>query len=133
MKSNFNTSTYSNLKIFILKASKDSIGKSVNQLLGFTAIFDAEGNKVSMDELIDKIAELSPSPQSIFQYKGGYLLRFEFDKPFDVADKEHENELREGILNFLEENGVVRGILQELEIGKWEEHSVQLDFSGVIE
>lgn len=130
MKTKSNISSYS--KIFGHKVFKDSISRSGNQFLAFTALFDIEENGMSNEELLDKIAELSPSPHNIFTDKDGYLLRFEIDKPFDIEDEEHGNKIRESILNFLEENNVVVGKLQEMEIGKWEEHLVLLDDDGEV-
>jgi hypothetical protein len=125
METKSNVNPYS--KIFGLTVFKSSTGGAKNQLLGFTVFYDAEVNRMSMDELLDKITGLLPSPHSIFQDKEGYLLRFELDNPFDIEVAEQENELRERILNFLEKDGVVRGKFQEMEIGKWETHLVLLD------
>lgn len=125
MKRKSNTSPYS--KIFGNKSIKKGTCRSENQLLGFTVLYDADANRMNREELLDKIAELSPSPHNIFHDKEGYLLRFELDKTFDVEDEAHENLLRESILNFLEKNNVVAGKLQEMEIGKWETNLVLLD------
>lgn len=125
-----NESPYS--KVFGHKAFKNSTGSSANQLLGFTALYDTESNWMNKEELLDKIAQLSPAPHNIFSDKEGYLLRFELDKPIDIEDEGHENKLKKSILNFLEESHVAIASLQEMEVGRWEAHLVLLDDDGEV-
>jgi hypothetical protein len=102
------------------------------QLLAFTAYFDIRRNNLNRKELLDKIAEISPSPHSIFQDEDGYLLRFELDKSIDVANEEHEEMLQQSILKFLEENDVVTGELQEMEIGRWDSNPILINKDGEV-
>lgn len=125
-----NANPYS--KIFGKETCESSTSETSNQPLGFTAYYDAKGNRMSRDKLLDSIAEISPSPKNIFPDNDGYLLRFELDEPFDIVDEEHEKKLQQSILNFLEDNEVVTGKLQEMEIGKWEAHLVLLDDDGEV-
>jgi hypothetical protein len=121
----FNTNPY--CEIFRGEISECRTNDNDNKLLGFTVYYSTKNNEMSKNELLDKIVELSPPPHGIFEDKEGYLLRFELLEPIAIADDGHEDKLRESILRFLEENTIVQGSFQEMDIGRLVVESVQLD------
>ena len=121
----FNTNPY--CEIFRDVVNEYPTNDSNNKLLEFTVYYSIKNNRMSKGKLLDRIVELSPPPHSIYADKEGFLIRFELLEPIVIEDDEHEEKLRGSILRFFEENTIVQGKLQEMELVRWGIESVEVD------
>lgn len=127
----YNTKVQDNLKdpydvIFHTSGLNNEVDENTDQLLAFVCFFNVgeyecseADNALAREKLLSSITMLTPSPHNIFWDEKGYLCRFELPNPIPVLNQEIESNLKKMIEGFLLTNGVVKGKLESLEIGRW--------------